>query len=77
VRFDYEFLRSLRIRDCHAEVTLTPEKDGTHIRWHSTFRVKVPGTRRLLRHALQRFLADTRSARRALPSLPALRESGN
>jgi uncharacterized protein YndB with AHSA1/START domain len=58
-RLGYDFLSGLPIRDYHADVTLTPQDGGTHIRWHSTFRGKVPGTGRLVRSALQRFVADT------------------
>lgn len=58
-RLGYDFLSGLPIRDYHADVTLTPDGDGTHIRWHSTFRARVPGTGRLIRHTLQRFVADT------------------
>jgi uncharacterized protein YndB with AHSA1/START domain len=55
----YDFLSGLPIRDYHADVTLTPEDGGTHIRWHSTFEAKVPGTGWLVRRKLQEFVADT------------------
>ena len=55
----YDLLSGLPIRDYHADVTLTPQDGGTHIRWHSTFRAKVPGTGWLVRSTLQRFVADT------------------
>lgn len=55
----YDLLSGLPIRDYHADVTLTPQEGGTHIRWHSIFRAKVPGTGWLVRSALQRFVADT------------------
>lgn len=55
----YDFVSGLPIRDYHADVTLTPQDGGTHIRWHSTFRARVPGTGWLVRSALQRFVADT------------------
>ncbi len=58
-RLGYDFLSGLPIRDYHAEVTLTPEDGGTHLRWHSTFRSKAPGTGWLIRRSLQRFVADT------------------
>ncbi len=58
-RLDYDFLSGLPIRDYHAQVTLTREDGGTHIRWHSTFRARLPGTGRLIRRGLQRFVADT------------------
>jgi len=55
----YDFLSGLPIRDYHAQVTLTPQDRGTHIRWHSTFDPKVPGAGWLVRRSLQRFVADT------------------
>jgi uncharacterized protein YndB with AHSA1/START domain len=59
-RFAYEFLSGLPIRDYRAEVTLDPTPDGgTSVRWHSTFRAKVPGTGWALRRGLGRFIADT------------------
>ena len=58
-RFGYDLVSGLPIRGYHAEVTLTPYGDGTHIRWHSTFRARVPGTGWLIRRSLQRFVADT------------------
>jgi hypothetical protein len=47
------------IRDYLTDVTLTPSDGGTHIRWHSTFEATIPGTGRLVRRSLQRFVADT------------------
>jgi uncharacterized protein YndB with AHSA1/START domain len=58
-RFGYDFLSGLPIRDYHADVTLTERDGGTDIRWHSTFRARVPGTGRLIRRSLQGFVADT------------------
>ncbi len=58
-RLGYDHLSGLPIRDYHSDVTLTPQDDGTHIRWHSTFNAKVPGTGRLIRSRLQAFVADT------------------
>jgi uncharacterized protein YndB with AHSA1/START domain len=55
----YDFLSGLPIRDYHADVTLTQSDTGTHIRWHSTFEATIPGTGRLVRRSLQRFVADT------------------
>ena len=55
----YDLVSGIPIRDYHADVTLTPADGGTHIRWHSTFRAKVPGTGWLIRRTLQRFVADT------------------
>jgi uncharacterized protein YndB with AHSA1/START domain len=58
-RLGYDLVSGIPIRDYHADVTLTPENGGTDIRWHSTFKTKVPGTGWLIRHSLQRFVADT------------------
>jgi uncharacterized protein YndB with AHSA1/START domain len=58
-RLGYDLVSGIPIRDYHADVTLTPENGGTHIRWHSTFSAKVPGTGWLIRRSLQRFVADT------------------
>jgi len=58
-RLGYDLLSGLPIRDYHAEVTLTPKDGGTHIRWHSTFEAKIPGTGWLVQRSLQRFVADT------------------
>src|SRR5919201_647826 len=59
-RFAYEFLSGLPIRDYRSAVTLGPNPDGgTTIRWHSTFRAKVPGTGWAMRWSLKRFIAET------------------
>jgi uncharacterized protein YndB with AHSA1/START domain len=59
-RFAYELLSGLPIRDYRAEVTLTPGTDGgTEIRWHSTFRPKVPGIGWLMLPRLRQFIART------------------
>jgi uncharacterized protein YndB with AHSA1/START domain len=59
-RFAYEFLSGLPIRDYRAEVTLDPKPDGgTFVRWHSTFRAKVPGTGWAMCWSLNRFIGET------------------
>src|SRR5262249_27746254 len=59
-RFGYESLSGLPIRDYHSLVPLTPQPDtGTHIRWRSTYRAKVPGTGWLINRTLRRFIADS------------------
>src|SRR2546430_8980748 len=40
-RLAYELVSGIPIRDYEAEVTLTPDDDGTVIRWHSHFRAKI------------------------------------
>jgi uncharacterized protein YndB with AHSA1/START domain len=59
-RFVYEFLSGLPIRHYRAEVTLDAAPEGgTTIRWHSTFRAKVPGAGWLMRASLTRFIRKT------------------
>jgi uncharacterized protein YndB with AHSA1/START domain len=58
--FAYELLGGLPVRDYRAEVTLSPAADGgSEIRWHSTFEGKFPGSGRLVRRTLRKFIADT------------------
>ena len=58
--FAYELLAGLPIRDYRAEVTLTPAGDGgTDIRWHSTFRGKLPGLGWVVGRTLRKFIAET------------------
>ncbi len=58
-RFSYALLSGLPIRDYRADVDLEPGGEGTTIRWHSTFRAKVPGTGWLYRLVLTNFIART------------------
>jgi hypothetical protein len=53
-RFSYALLSGLALRDYRADIDLTPNGDGTDIRWHTTFRAKVPGMGWLYRRVLQR-----------------------
>ncbi|MEV4311855.1 SRPBCC family protein [Actinocrispum sp. NPDC049592] len=53
-RFSYELLSGLALRDYRANIDLTPVDGGTDIRWHTTFRAKVPGMGWLYRRALQK-----------------------
>ena len=55
-RLSYVLLSGLPLRGYRADVDLTPDGTGTEIRWHSTFRPKVPGTGWLFRVALTRFI---------------------
>jgi uncharacterized protein YndB with AHSA1/START domain len=52
-RLSYEVVSRAPFRDYRSTVTLTPEGDGTRIRWASSFEPVVPGTGRLL-HAFLR-----------------------
>ena len=56
-RFAYRHTSNLPVRDYLGEVDLEPTSAGTAIRWVSTFQPKIPGTGRLLRRALDGFVA--------------------
>lgn len=51
-RLSYVLERGLPLRDYRADVDVAPGQ----IRWHSTFRAKVPGTGWFYRRALGRFI---------------------
>ena len=53
-RLVYELRSGLAVRDYRAEITLAPAGGGTAIRWHTTFRPKVPGMGPIYRRALDR-----------------------
>ena len=55
-RFSYRLLSGLAIRDYRADVDLESDADGTRLRWHSTFKPKVPGTGWLYRRQLGGFI---------------------
>lgn len=57
-RFSYTLLSGMPIRGYRADVDLEPTKDGTTIRWHSSFEPKVPGTGRLYRRILTGFIEE-------------------
>jgi hypothetical protein len=56
--FSYTLQKGLAIRDYRAVVTMTPTGEGTVIRWHSTFRAKVPGTGFIYRRQLGAFIGE-------------------
>jgi hypothetical protein len=56
--FAYVLEAGLPLRDYKAVITLTPTEAGTAIRWHSTFRAKVPGTGWLYRRELSKFIGE-------------------
>jgi hypothetical protein len=56
--FSYTLEKGLAIRDYTAVVTTTPTDGGTLIRWHSTFRAKVPGSGWVYRRQLQAFIGE-------------------
>jgi uncharacterized protein YndB with AHSA1/START domain len=50
----YTLLSGLALRDYRARIELSPAPGGTALRWHTTFRPKVPGAGFLYRRALDR-----------------------
>jgi Polyketide cyclase / dehydrase and lipid transport len=56
-RFSYAHTSNLPIRNYRADVDLEPIAGGTAIRWVSAFDPKFPGTGRLMRRALDGFVA--------------------
>jgi uncharacterized RmlC-like cupin family protein len=69
-QFSYELVSGLAIRDYRADVRLAPDGSGTQIHWHSSFDAKLPGTGRLYRRTLDRFI------RRSVDGLAARAGSG-
>jgi uncharacterized protein YndB with AHSA1/START domain len=58
-RYVYKIVSGLPIRDYVAEVTLSPSVGtGTEIRWHSTFRARIPGTGWAIRRKLSRVIGQ-------------------
>jgi hypothetical protein len=53
-RFSYAMLSGLPLRDYRADIDLTPADGGTDIRWHTSFKSKVPGMGGLYRRALHK-----------------------
>jgi uncharacterized protein YndB with AHSA1/START domain len=57
-RFAYAHTSSLPVRNYRGEIELEPTAEGTAIRWVSMFDPKVPGTGRLLRRGIAKFIAQ-------------------
>jgi hypothetical protein len=57
-RFAYTHASSLPVKGYRGEIDLQPADGGTSIRWVSTFEPKFPGTGRLLRRGLGKFIAE-------------------
>ncbi len=53
-RLSYQLLGGLGVRDYRADIDLDPRGPETEIRWHTTFRAKVPGMGALYRRALDK-----------------------
>ena len=56
-RFSYTHASSLPVRNYRADVDLEPVAEGTRITWTVAFDPKIPGTGRLMRRALDGFIA--------------------
>jgi hypothetical protein len=56
-RFAYTHASSLPVKNYRGEIDLEPVAGGTAIRWVSAFDPKIPGTGRLMRRALDGFIA--------------------
>ncbi|PSL07006.1 polyketide cyclase/dehydrase/lipid transport protein [Haloactinopolyspora alba] len=55
-RLSYVLLEGMAVRGYRADIDLTETADGTRIRWHSTFRAKMPGMGGVYRRSLTTFL---------------------
>jgi hypothetical protein len=56
-RFSYTHTSNLPVRNYRGDIDLEPVAEGTAIRWVSEFDPKWPGTARLVRRALDGFVA--------------------
>ena len=61
-RLSYVLVSGLPMRDYRADVDLTPDGDGTLIRWASSFEPKIPGTGWLFRSMMARVLGQITSS---------------
>jgi hypothetical protein len=57
-RFSYTHESKLPVKNYRADIDLTPRDGGTEIRWVSEFDPKIPGTGRLVRRGLDKFIAE-------------------
>jgi hypothetical protein len=73
----YELVDGLPLRDYRAAVELTPERDGTTIRWHADFAGKTPGTGPLFAWVLGRFFRQISAALAAHAADLAAEEGGS
>ncbi|MEC3977467.1 SRPBCC family protein [Amycolatopsis sp. H20-H5] len=55
-RFGYALRKGLPLRDYVGYVDLAPERHGTAIHWHSSFRARIPGTGWFYRRLLGSFI---------------------
>lgn len=57
-RLAYVLLGGLALRDYRAEIDLTQSAGATEIRWHTTFKPKIPGMGWIYRRALDKATQD-------------------
>jgi hypothetical protein len=57
-RLSYALLTGLPLKDYRADIDLTPSGAGTEIRWHTTFRPKLPGTGWMFRRGLDKITRE-------------------
>ena len=53
-RLTYELRAGLAVKDYRAEIDVEPTEEGCEVRWHTTFRAKVPGSGWMYRRALDK-----------------------
>ena len=75
-RLSYTALSGLPVRDYVAHVDIEPTPTGSSIRWHASFRPKIPGTGRLLQHGIRRFLNECASGLARYAAAPASMRQG-
>jgi hypothetical protein len=61
-RFSYILLSGLALKDYRADIDLTPNGEGTDIRWHTSFRPKVPGMGWIYRRTLHKVTGEFANA---------------
>lgn len=61
-RFSYALLAGLALKDYRADIDLTPSGDGTDIRWHTSFKAKVPGMGWIYRRSLHKLTNEFATA---------------
>lgn len=57
-RLSYVLISGLAVRDYRADIDVMPAGGKTEIRWHTTFKAKVPGAGWLYRRALHKATQD-------------------
>ena len=57
-RYRYDIVSGLPVKGYVAEVLLRGADDGTEVRWHATFRSRIPGTGWILRYLIDRKIRE-------------------